>query len=245
MSRRLLLTGASSEIGHALAREAVASGWDVALCAHRGADATARLAAELSAARSGARCRAFSFDLRDSAETAAGVDAAVAFLGGIDAAALAHGLTHTTLLAELEDGEWQAVLDVNLSGSFRVARALLPEFVTARSGAFVFISSTAAYGLAGAAAYAASKAALHGLSATIALEYGERGIRSNAIACGALSSGMFVRANDAAARAAAAGRSALGRLGEPHELAKATLFLLSDDAKYINGQVLDFDGGRR
>ena len=243
--KRLLLTGASSEIGHAIARAAVAADWDVALCCHTAEAKTAAFAKELATVRDDAKCRAFAFDLRDSAAAESAVGDAAEFLGGLDGVVLAHGVTHQRLLAELPDDEWRSVIDTNLTGAFFVIRECLREMITQRSGAFVFVTSTAAYGMAGAGAYAASKAALHGLSATIAEEYGERGIRSNALAVGAVAAGMFTRTHDAAAQRAFAEKSALRRLGEPQDVAGAALFLLSPAAQYITGQVLDLDGGKR
>ena len=241
--KRLLLTGASSEIGHAIARAAVAADWDVALCCHTAEAKTAAFAKELATVRDDAKCRAFAFDLRDSAAAESAVGDAAEFLGGLDGVVLAHGVTHQRLLAELPDDEWRSVIDTNLTGAFRVARRAAKSMVRARWGRIVFVSSISGrVGQAGQANYAASKAGLLGMAKSLARELASRNICVNVVEPGPLPTDMTATLTDDQ-RAQLVAAVPLGRMGELDEVAAAVEFLAGDAASYITGVALAVDGG--
>jgi NAD(P)-dependent dehydrogenase (short-subunit alcohol dehydrogenase family) len=231
---RLLVTGAGSGIGAALASLAMADGATVA--------ALARDAAE--AARLGASAPELRMLVRDLATGGEGIAAeAAALLGGLDGAALAAGVFDHRASTETDRAAWDAVLAVNLTAAFEIAREALPLLPT--GGSLVLVSSQ--IGLVGhprAAAYTATKAALNGLAKSLALEAAPRGVRVNAVAPGPVATPMTEAARADAARAERLRASIpLGRFGEAEEIAHAIRFLLSPAAGFITGTVLVADGG--
>jgi 3-oxoacyl-[acyl-carrier protein] reductase len=143
----------------------------------------------------------------------------------------------------MTDEQWHRVMDVNVSGSFYLIRALAPDMVSRRSGAIVTISSM--WGRSGAsceAAYSASKAAIIGLTQALAKELGPSGVRVNRIAPGVIDTKMMDEHSEET-KAILADETPLGRLGTGEDVAKAAAFLLSDDACFITGQTLGVDGG--
>ena len=209
--------------------------------ANRGLDAVKALAKELSA--DGMDVHACGCDLADSADVEQMCERILAVHHRVDALVLCAGVSHTGLLTDMTDEQWHAVMDVNVSGSFYLIRALAPGMVSRRHGAILTISSM--WGRSGAsceAAYSASKAAIIGLTQALAKELGPSGVRVNCIAPGVIDTRMMDEHSEETKQMLAE-ETPLGRLGTGEDVAKAAAFLLGDDAEFITGQTLGVDGG--
>ena len=237
-----LVTGASGGIGAAIARTLHAQGATVVLSGTR-ADALAALAAEL-----GERAAACPADLADAAAAEALVTAAEAAgvaAGGGPLAILVNnaGLTRDGLALRMKDSDWQAVLDVDLTAPFRLARAALRGMLRRRAGRIIGIGSVVgSTGNAGQANYAAAKAGLVGLTKALAQEVASRGITVNLIAPGFVATRM-TDALPEEQRTRLAAAIPLGRLGEPADVAAAVAYLASDEAGWVTGATLHVNGG--
>lgn len=154
------------------------------------------------------------------------------------------GITRDRSLQKMSDAEWSAVIDVNLSGAFRVMRALIPRLRAAGTGRIVNITSiNGLRGKFGQANYTAAKAGLIGLTKTAARELGSKGITVNAVAPGMVLTDMAL-ALDPGVRERALAEAALGELATPDDIANAVMFLLSDAARMITGEVIRVDAGQ-
>jgi len=232
-----LVTGASGGIGAAIARCFHAQGANVTLSGTR-RDALEALAAEL-----GERAHVCPADLRDAAEPDALVEAAEAAAGPLHILVNNAGMTRDMLALRMRDADWQAVLDVDLSAPFRLARAALRGMLRRRAGRIINISSiVGATGNAGQANYAAAKAGLVGMSKALALEVASRGITVNVVAPGFVVTAMTDALNEQQ-RAKLAESIPLGRLGQPDDVASAVAYLASDEAAWITGATLHVNGG--
>jgi NAD(P)-dependent dehydrogenase (short-subunit alcohol dehydrogenase family) len=231
-----LVTGAASGIGSACVRRFAAEGARVA-----GLD-LAKPGGDLPLA-------AFeSADVRDEAQVARAVAAIDAALGGIDCVINAAGVAGGGMAHELDVAEWRRVLDINLTGTFLVAKhAIAAMLRRKRPGAIVNLASV--YGLEGGeltAPYNASKGGVVLLTRNLALDYGPQRIRTNCICPGYIRTPMTAMLNEPAMKEVTdrvVHAHPLGRLGEPEEIAAAALFLCSDDASFVNGAALAVDGG--
>lgn len=231
------VTGSTRGIGRAIAEGLYAAGAAVAVVG-RDADRAAAVAAEL-----GERAAGFGCDVADQAQVEAAMGAAEGALGPVTILVNNAGLTRDNLLLRLSGEDWDAVLDANLKGAFHTTRAVLKGMMKRRGGRIINISSVVGLtGNKGQANYAASKAGLIGFTKSVAKEYASRGILVNCIAPGFIETDM-TRALPGEARDALLGQIALGRLGQPADIANAVLFLASDLAGYVTGQVLVVDGG--
>ncbi len=231
------VTGSTRGIGLAIARALYGAGAKVAIVG-RDAERARAVAGELGDRAMGTGC-----DVAVGIQVEAAVASAEAALGPITLLVNNAGLTRDNILLRLSDDDWDQVLDANLKGAFHTTRTVIKGMMKRRAGRIVNVSSIVGLiGNKGQANYAASKAGLIGFSKSIAKEYASRGILVNCIAPGFIETDMTAALPEAAKATLLQG-IALGRLGRPDDIAGAVLFLASDLAGYITGQVLVVDGG--
>ena len=236
--KKALITGASRGIGRALADKFIAEGANVWGVSTRPPD---DLAARIAAANG--KLRWISADLGVLASIEPMVEAATKEAEGFDIVVNNAGITRDNLAFRISLEDWQKVLDVNLSAAFLIARTVGRDMIRRRAGVIINMASVVGiHGNGGQANYAASKAGLIGLTKSLALEMASRSVRVNAIAPGFVVSDMTNAMNDAA-KSAMLNHIPLKRLGTPDDIAETALFLASDSAAYITGQVLSVDGG--
>ena len=231
------VTGSTRGIGLAIAERLLGAGAKVAIIG-RQAEQAERVAAGLGAGAAGFGC-----DVADAAAVEAAVAGAEAALGPITILVNNAGVTRDNLLLRLSDTDWNTVLDANLKGAFHTTRAVIKGMMKRRAGRIINITSVVGLtGNKGQSNYAASKSGLIGFTKSVAKEYASRNVLVNCIAPGFIATDMTA-ALPPEARDALLGQIALGRLGEPADISAAVLFLASDLAAYITGQVLVVDGG--
>jgi 3-oxoacyl-[acyl-carrier protein] reductase len=235
-----LVTGASRGIGRAIAAALAAEGAHVVL---GGRDA-ARLAEATEAIRAaGGSAEPLALDVADRASVEGAVSSVLASRGRLDHLVNNAGITRDNLLLRMKDEEWQQVLATNLTGVFLCTQAALKPMLKQRSGRIVSISSVVGLaGNSGQANYAASKAGIVGFTRSVAREVASRGITANAVAPGFVETDMTAAMTDRA-REAVLGAIPMGRVGRAEDVAAAVVFLVSDAAAYVTGQVLAVDGG--
>ena len=236
--RRALVTGASGEIGAALARRLARDGFQVVLHANSRPEAIGRLANEISAA--GGHASTTVFDLTDAEATRAACAAMLAD-GVVQVIVHSAGVHDDAVFPAMRPAQWHHVIDVSLHGFYNVVQPLLLPMLRTRWGRVIAISSvTALIGNRGQVNYAAAKGALHSAAKALSLETASRGVTVNAIAPGIIASPMA----DAVFDAAAIERLVpCKRAGTPGEVAALAAYLASDEAGYITGQVIPIDGG--
>ena len=232
-----LVTGASGGIGGAIARALHGQGAAVALAGTREAALNA-LAVEL-----GERAHILTADLSQPDEPERLVKEAEAALGQVDILVNNAGITRDGLAMRMRDEDWQAVLEVNLTAGFRLIRAALRGMLRRRHGRIVSVTSVVGVaGNPGQANYAASKAALIGMSKSIAAEVASRGITVNCIAPGLIVTAMTDGLSEEQ-RTRIAATIPMGRFGAAADIAAAAVYLASAEAAYITGQTLHVNGG--
>ena len=236
-SKTAFVTGSTRGIGLAIAKSLYAAGARVAVVG-RDLERARSVALSLGEHATGVAC-----DVAQAAQVEDAVATAEKALGPIDILVNNAGLTRDNILLRLSEADWDAVLDANLKGAFHTTRAVIKGMMKRRAGRIINISSIVGLtGNKGQANYAASKAGLIGFTKSVAKEYASRGVLVNCVAPGFIETDMTA-ALPADARDALLGQIALGRLGKPADVAHAVLFLASDFAGYITGQVLVVDGG--
>ena len=232
-----LVTGASGGIGGAIARAMHAAGARVGLSGTR-EDALDALAGEL-----GEGAYPLPADLSSAAAAGQLCKDAEAAMGDVDILVNNAGLTRDQLAMRMKDEDWQTVLDVNLTAAFRLSRACLRAMMKKRWGRIISITSIVGVtGNPGQANYAASKAAMTGMSKSLAQEVASRNITVNCVAPGFILTPMTESLSDEQ-KETLTGRIPAGRLGEPADVAGACVFLASDEASYVTGQTLHVNGG--
>jgi 3-oxoacyl-[acyl-carrier protein] reductase len=232
-----LVTGATGGIGGSIARALHAQGATVALSGTR-KEVLEALAAEL-----GSRAFVVPADLSSSESVEALVPAAEAAMGSVDILVNNAGLTRDGLFMRMKDEDWDLVLRVNLDAAFRLSRAAIRGMMKKRWGRIVTITSVVGTtGNAGQANYAASKAALVGMSKALAAEVASRNVTVNCVAPGFIATPMTDVLNDKQ-RESILGTIPAGRLGAPDDIGAAVVYLVSDEAGYMTGQTLHVNGG--
>jgi 3-oxoacyl-[acyl-carrier protein] reductase len=235
--RTALVTGASGGIGGAIARAFHQQGATVAISGTR-RDALGGLAAELKE-----RIHVLPCNLAARDEVEALVPKAEEAMGKLDILVANAGITRDNLLVQLRDEDWDEVVAVNLTATFRLARAAVRGMMRRRFGRVIGIASVVGVtGNPGQANYTATKAGMVGMIKSIAAEYAKRGVTANAIAPGFIASAMTDKLNDKQ-REAILARVPAGRLGSGGDVAAAAVYLASDEAAYVTGVTLHVNGG--
>ena len=237
-----LVTGGSRGLGRAIALALAGQGADLAINYRGNAAAADEVAGQIIGL--GRRAITIQGDTSEGREACeAMVKEALDGLGRIDILVNNAGITRDNLIMRMDAEEWDAVIDTNLSGPFWMTRAIARPMLKARSGRIINMSSAAGrMGNAGQANYAAAKAGLIGLTKTTARELASRGITCNAIAPGLITTDLTADLPEAATEALK-GMTPLGYIGTVEDVAAAAVYLASDEARYVTGQVLGVDGG--
>jgi 3-oxoacyl-[acyl-carrier protein] reductase len=240
--KRVLVTGGSRGLGRAIALALAGQGADVAINYRGNADAAESVVGEISAL--GRQATAIQGDTSGGREVCEAIaKAALDALGGIEILVNNAGITRDNLLMRMDADQWDAVIDTNLSGPFWMTRAIARPMMKARYGRIINMSSAAGrMGNAGQANYAAAKAGLIGLTKSTARELASRGITCNAIAPGLIETDLTADLPEAATETLTS-MTPMGYIGSVDDVAAAAVYLASDEARYVTGQVLGVDGG--
>lgn len=238
MDKKLaIVTGASRGIGRAIAERLVADGFFVA------GTATSDSGAEAISAYLGENGKGYKLNVADAADIENFIKTTGDEYGTPAVLVNNAGITRDNLLMRMKDEEWDDIINTNLTSVFRMSKAVLRGMMKARYGRIINISSVVgSTGNAGQANYAAAKAGMVGFAKSMAKEVGSRGITVNTVAPGFIDTDMTKELSDDI-KNALLGSIALGRLGQPEEIAHAVSFLASEQASYITGETLHVNGG--
>ena len=240
--RLILVTGASRGIGAAIAVAAARAGADVAVAYLSDADEADAVAEQVRAL--GRRAGIFGADLADPAQARAMVGRVLDEMGPVHGLVNNAGIMPQSPFLEISDAEWAEVLSTDLTAAFACSQAVLPGMLELGSGSIVMISSRLGQiGFAGVAHYSAAKAGLIALAKSIAREFGQQGIRANAVAPGVVVTDMGAQVMDGEVGRRRLAELPLGRFATPPEIADTVVFLLSDAAALFLGQTLNPNSG--
>jgi len=232
-----LVTGATGGIGNAIARALHGQGATVAISGTR-REVLDALAGELKE-----RVHVLPCNLSDKDEVEALVPASEKAMGQLDILVANAGITKDNLFVQLRDEDWDQVIDVNLTATFRLARAATKLMMRKRFGRIIGITSVVGVtGNAGQVNYVSSKAGLIGMMKSIGQEYARRNVTANCIAPGFIATAMTDALNDKQ-KEAILGKVPAGRLGSPDDIAAAAVYLASNEAAYVTGQTIHVNGG--
>lgn len=239
------VTGGSRGIGAGIVLEAIEQGHDVAFTYVRNEAAAADVARKAQELRPGCICKAYQMQVADASSVEAVADQVLEDFETMHVIVNCAGVNRDNLVVSMEDEEWDEVIATNLTGPFYVIRQFLPTLMSNRFGRIINISSIQNNGGTGQANYAASKAGLHGLTKTLAKEYGRRGITSNVVVPGFFDTDMTRESMPEIAKQYWKQNCPVpkGRMGEISELAKTVGFLASEGAAFVNGEVINVTGG--
>jgi len=236
-NKKALITGASGGIGGSIAKSFYEAGAKLAVSGSN-EEKLKNFAAKLGDGILPIAC-----NLSELASVDALIKNAEEALGGLDILVCNAGVTKDNLALRMKDEEWQQVIDINLTASFRLARAAIKGMLKRRAGRIIFVTSVVGWtGNPGQANYCASKAGLTGMAKSLAQEVASRGITINCIAPGFIATKMTDALNDEQ-KARINNNIPLGRMGNAEEIAAGALYLASDSASYITGQTLHINGG--
>ena len=239
--RAAIVTGGSRGIGRAIVEELARRGANVAFSFNQNREMADQLVTQIQS--DGTRALAFQADVTDFAAAEAMVKAVKSEFGSVDYLVNNAGITRDKLIMMMSPDDWDAVVDTNLKGAFNVTKHAVSVMVRQRRGAILNIASiSGVVGMAGQTNYSASKAGLIGFTKALAKEVGRRSVTVNALALGLIETDMTAALPDEYKQKMLE-QIPLGRYGTVAEVARIALFLLSDDARYITGQVIQADGG--